>query len=92
MRTAEAGPPHLAAHQSKRLVATEVPDERGGVELMQHLRAKRARRRYAKAIAARVGLIAPNRADAPRDSTIRQNERLGNSTIRQFGKDQRVSI
>ena len=33
----------------------------------------------------RVGRIAPNRADAPRDSTIRQNARLCDSAIRQFG-------
>ena len=35
--------------------------------------------------AARVCRIAPNRADAPRDSTIRPNARLSYSTIRRFG-------
>ena len=34
---------------------------------------------------ARVGRIAPNRADALRDSEIRQNARLGDSAIRRFG-------
>ena len=33
----------------------------------------------------RVDRIAPNRADGPRDSTIRQNTRLGDSAIRRFG-------
>ena len=36
-------------------------------------------------VTGRVGRIAPNRADAPRDSTIRQNARLDDSTIRRFG-------
>ena len=38
-----------------------------------------------QAAAVRVGRIAPNRADAPRDSAIRQNTRLGDSAIRRFG-------
>ena len=48
----QAGPLHRAARQSERLVATEVPAQRYGAELVQHLRAKRARGRDAKAIAA----------------------------------------
>ena len=54
-RSRQAAPLHRAAHQGERLAATEVPAKRGSVELMQHLRAKRARRRYTKVIAAPAG-------------------------------------
>ena len=68
-----AGPPHRAARQGERLVATVVPAERrcASVELMQHLRAQRARRRHAKAIAAPAAAVeqpvAATRPEAQRD-------------------------
>ena len=49
MTTTPSGAP---GPQGERLVATEVPAQRCSVELVQHLRAKRARRRDAKAIIA----------------------------------------
>ena len=49
-RRRQAGPTHRAVRQGVRLVATEVPAQWRSVELVQHLRAKRARRRDAKAV------------------------------------------
>ena len=50
-RRRQAGPPHRAARQGQRLVAAEVPAQRSGTQLMQHLRLKRAG--HAKSVAAR---------------------------------------
>ena len=53
----QAWPPHRAAGQGERLVATEVPAQRRSVELAQHLRAQLAGRRHAKAVAPRTPAV-----------------------------------
>ena len=71
----QAGPPYRAARQGERLVATEVLAQRCSMELVQHLRAKRARGRDAKAISGRRAAAAygrsTGRAAAVRTVTLR---------------------
>ena len=53
-----AGPPHQVVHQSERFITTQVPAQKGCMQLMQHLHLKRAW--LAKAVAARA-----EKAEAP---------------------------